>query len=85
VKEQGTGDPCRAFVGGTYSTGDPDDGLFPSADWSGPGRELRLLYTFSCDCGRYGGLHKTIEAAEVEARAHTDAVEHASAPLHRGS
>ncbi len=76
-----TGDPCLASVGAVYSTGDPYDGYFPNADWSGKGRELRLFYTFACDCGQEGALHETLEAAEAEARTHTNAVQRGPVPM----
>jgi hypothetical protein len=60
-----------ASVGVIYSTGDPRDGLYDSPDWSGPGRELRQFWSWSCTCELDGSLHETRAAAEVEAREHT--------------
>ncbi|HET8652372.1 MAG TPA: hypothetical protein VFM13_07350 [Gaiellaceae bacterium] len=60
-----------AHVGVIYSTGNPDDGLYDSPDWAGPGRDLRMFWSWWCTCDLNGSIHETQIAAEMEARAHT--------------
>ena len=70
----------EAYVGVVYSTGDRYDGYFDSADWSGPGRELRPYWWWWCLCDAEGSLHETKAAAEAEAQVHTPSVSRAPMP-----